>query len=107
MQSLVLTLMSLAQNVGISKVAIGRITEHSKGILREIKNLFRVKFKIEKVEIDDYNEEGEEGDDENAQEENEEAEEIEAVGQENEVPKSKYLLSCIGSQMENKNRVEG
>lgn len=77
--------MCLAQNTKIGKLKVGRLTDYSKGILRELKDMFRIKFKIETSQNDNY-------------ENNEE-------NQPDNVPNG-YMLSCVGYSMYNKNRIE-
>ncbi len=66
--------MSLTQKNKSSKIKFSQISEHSKGLLKEILSLFSVKFKISK---------------------------------ESNCDDGKYLFSCVGCCMDNKNRVEG
>jgi hypothetical protein len=46
--------MSLASNNNISKIKLGRISEHTIGLIRLLHKLVGVKFKITEKEIDDY-----------------------------------------------------
>jgi hypothetical protein len=48
--------MSLASNNNISKIKLGRISEHTIGLIRLIHKLLGVKFKITEKELDDYDE---------------------------------------------------
>jgi hypothetical protein len=54
--------MSLASNNNISKIKLGRISDHTIGLLRLIHKLLGVKFKITEIESDDYDEEYNEDD---------------------------------------------
>ena len=102
-------LMSLTKKSNVSKIRVGRITEYSKGLLKLILELFGVKFKLEKFDLDDYEE------DEIEEEENEEESEDDEEDEKNdkskevihEVPNYYLILSCVGYQMDNKNRIEG
>jgi hypothetical protein len=49
--------MALSNNNNISKLKLGRISQHTMGLLRLIHKALGVKFKIEEIEKDDYDEE--------------------------------------------------
>lgn len=49
--------MALSSNNNISKLKLGRLSQHTMGLLRLIHKLLGVKFKIEEIEKDDYEEE--------------------------------------------------
>jgi hypothetical protein len=49
--------MALSSNNNISKIKLGRIAEHTIGLLRLIHKLMGVKFKITEKEVDDYDQE--------------------------------------------------
>lgn len=112
---MIFLLMAVAKRDNISKIKITKLNEYCKGLLKLILQLFGVKFKIEKVEIDDYEED--ENDDEELSDNKENDSENEDNFEDDEDDKEKnddkvetpnfYLIfSCVGYQMDNKNRVE-
>lgn len=104
--------MCLANRNGVSRIKITELTDHSKGLLKVILELFSVKFKIEKKEIDDYesNEnsvlEEEENEDQDQKDDDEE-EEVNEVKETEQTPNHYFIFSCLGCQLDNKNRIEG
>ena len=110
---MIFLLMAVAKRDNISKIKITKLNEYCKGLLKIVLQLFGVKFKIEKVEIDDYEED--ENDDEehednlddddsesNFDEDEDKKEDVDKV----ETPNYYLIFSCVGYQMDNKNRVE-
>lgn len=113
-QGMFLFLMALANNTSVSKMKIGKITKHTKGVLHLIYKLLKIKFHIS--EYDDYDIEEIEDGEENENEAEEEEEEEEQVGDEEkegednegndeEVPKQ-FMFSCIGISLNNVARVQ-
>jgi hypothetical protein len=49
--------MALSSNNNVSKMKLGRISQHTILLLRLINKILGVKFKIEEIEKDDYDEE--------------------------------------------------
>lgn len=72
LQSLAFLLMSLSTKSTVSKISFDKLSKYTKGFIKEILDLFSVKFKISKDEIE-----------------------------------NKFIFSCLGCQMDNKNRIEG
>lgn len=110
-------LMALSQKSNISKIKLTKISDQSKEFLKLILNLFGVKFKIEKVHIDDYNSNenslisNEDEFDENSESDSEisaNSDNKQIKNNEIEVTPNFYLIfSCLGCNLDNKNRVEG
>ena len=74
------------ENTKLSKIKIGRLSDYSKGVLRELYSLFNVKFKFNKIENEVYK----------------------GVN-DNKIPESipdNIIVSCMGCSVYNKNRVE-
>lgn len=106
--------MALAQRNGVSKIRLSHISNYSKGLLKLILELFGVKFKIEKVEIDDYDEDNNEEEEIKEDEESIDDEESDDDNKINDkdlleqmIPNKYFVFSCVGYQLDNKNRVEG
>ena len=108
-QSFALLLMSLASSDNISAIKIGRITQQSIQMLKNIKAFINVQFKIEEVEDDVYSESSSEEEEESKGEE--ESEEIikpkeikketsTKPGAPTEFPKA-FIFSCIGIGLTN------
>jgi RNA 3'-terminal phosphate cyclase-like protein len=107
-QPFALLMMSLGAADNISQIKIGRITQQSVEMLKNIKKFLNVQFKIEEVEDDVYSEssEGEEEEKEGEEDSEEgeegykrkEEEEVEKKGAE--FPKS-FIFSCIGIGLTN------
>ena len=119
-QGLFLFLMALSEKNLVSEMKIGRITKYSKGVVRLIKELLKVRFNIREVDEYDDNEEeseedkkDEEDDKEGEDEEMENEDEEEEVGdgnddEEDELPNvhEQYIYSCIGIGLRNVARIE-
>lgn len=113
-QGLFLFLMALANNTSVSKMKIGNITKHTKGVLQLIYKLLKVKFHIS--EYDDYDnevieEDNDEGrdipeEDEDEDEFNEDKEEEEDDNNIEEESPKQFMFSCIGVSLNNVARVQ-
>ena len=116
-QGLFLFLMALSEKNYVSYMKIGKISEHTKQILRLIYQLFGVKFNIR--ECDEYDKEESEDenindDEEEEKEEEEEDDEDESNNFENEkmnkeelpIPYKQFMFSCIGIGLKNVARIE-
>ena len=123
-QGLFLFLMALSEKNLVSEMKIGRITKYSKGVVRLIKQLLKVRFNIR--EVDEYDDNEEESEDDKKDEEEEEGEdkegedeemenedEEEEIGDGNddddeELPNvhEQYIYSCIGIGLRNVARIE-
>ena len=110
-QSFALLLMSLASSDNISAIKIGRITQQSIQMLKNIKAFINVQFKIEEVEDDVYSESSSEEEEEEESKGEEESEEIiipkeikketsTKPGAPTEFPKA-FIFSCIGIGLTN------
>lgn len=111
--------MALSTNNLVSKVKLGRISKNTASLLRLIRNLLGIKFKISKYEVDDYdNEEGEvlqDDDNESNLEENqaeddqddakEEVSQGDTAHQETAMP-DRLVFSCVGFGLKNAARIE-
>mmetsp|Transcript_29935 Transcript_29935/g.31086 ORF Transcript_29935/g.31086 Transcript_29935/m.31086 type:complete len:431 (+) Transcript_29935:29-1321(+) len=106
-QSLIFFLMSMTQRTAVSKLKVTRLSDHAKGLLKIILELFGVKFKIDKVELDDYEDDIEDEEEEDEDEDSENSEESKENKQELAEPNFYLVFSCVGYQMDNKYRVEG
>jgi hypothetical protein len=101
-QGLFLFLMSLSNNNNISKLKLGRISQHTMGLLRLIHKLLGVKFKIEEIEKDDYDEEYNE--DEEIEEYNDDEVEYD-IPDKVDIP-NRLMFSCVGIGLKNIARIE-
>lgn len=112
--------MALSQKSNISKVKLTNITDQAKEFLKLILNLFGVKFKIEKIDIDEYSskdnsiisnedELDEEFDSDNNSEisANSDKHNLDSKNEIDKCPSYFLIFSCLGCNLDNKNRVEG
>ena len=105
-QPFALLLMSLAASDNISSIKIGRITQQSISMLKNIKAFVNVQFKITEVEDDVYS--SDDSEEEEVKEKNEsdsqmsesEASEVVVKKSSAEFPKS-FIFSCIGIGLSN------
>jgi len=105
-QPFALLLMSLAASDNISSIKIGRITQQSISMLKNIKAFVNVQFKITEVEDDVYSsndseeEEVKEKNESDSQMSESEASEVVVKKSSAEFPKS-FIFSCIGIGLSN------
>ena len=113
-QGLFLFLMALSEKNYVSYMKIGKITEHTKQILKLIYKLFGVKYNIrecdeyDKEESEDGNNDEEKEEDENEQEEEESDNifETEKFNEEIPIPYKQFMFSCVGIGLKNVARIE-
>ena len=115
-QGLFLFLMALSEKNYVSYMKVGKVSEHTKEILRFIYKYLGVKFNIR--ECDDYD-----NDNDNESEENEEIEDNEEGGEESDeedkdidikkfekedepIKYKQYMFSCVGIGLKNVARIE-
>ena len=115
-QGLFLFLMALSEKNYVSYMKVGKLSEHTKQVLRLIYKLLGVKFNIR--EYDEYDKE--ESEEENIDEEDEEGEEKEDEGEEESdnfennkfnkdelpIPYKQFMFSCVGIGLKNVARIE-
>ena len=101
-QSYALMLMSLTQNSNISSIKIGRVTQQSVVMLRNIKKFFNVQFKITECEDDVYSdsESDEEGEQDQAEDSSDKEVKSKSKSEQVEFPKA-FIFSCIGIGLTN------
>jgi transcriptional regulator with XRE-family HTH domain len=112
-QGLFLLLMSLSNNNNISKLKLGRISQHTMGLLRLIHKLLGVKFKIEEIEKDDYDEEVEDDDmdvEDMEDMDDDEEDKLNKIDKIDKVDKvdipNRLMFSCVGIGLKNIARIE-
>lgn len=79
--------MSICQNTKLSKIKLGRISDYSKGLLKELYKMFNVKFDF------------------HLQDKSEIYSEVDEEFIPDDIPES-IIVSCLGYPIYNKNRVE-
>ena len=113
-QGLFLFLMALSEKNYVSYMKIGKITEHTKQILKLIYKLFGVKFNIrecdeyDKEESEDENnaEEEDESENENEEEESDNGFDDKKFNEEIPIPYKQFMFSCVGIGLKNVARIE-
>jgi RNA 3'-terminal phosphate cyclase-like protein len=113
-QGLFLFLMALSEKNYVSYMKIGKISEHTKQILKLIYKLFGVKFNIR--ECDEYDKEESEEDIEEENEDEEKEEEEDESDNNNlkekfnkdelPIPFKQFMFSCVGIGLKNVARIE-
>ena len=116
-QGLFLFLMALSEKNYVSYMKIGKLSEHTKQVLRLIYKLFGVKFNIrecdeyDKEESDEVNnneddEEGEEKDDDEDEESENHSLKDKFNQEELPMPYKQFMFSCVGIGLKNVARIE-
>jgi len=107
-QGFILFLMALSTSNAVSKVKLGRVSENT--LLRLIKNIFGVKYKIDEHEQDDYdeeiNEENEEIDENLEEDDLDEIDENNNNKPEPQMLPNRLIFSCVGIGLKNVARIE-
>lgn len=112
-QGLFLFLMALSEKNYVSQIKIGKLTNHSKGVLTLINKLLGVKFSIREMTEYDQDNSDEDNNEEEKEEENEEENEDEEMEEEDNnnnseepIPFKQYIFSCVGIGLKNVARIE-
>ena len=107
--------MALSEKNYVSYMKIGKISEHTKQILRLIYKLFGVKFNIRECDEYDKEESEDENNNEDEDEENEEKDDDDESENNFEnkfnqdelpIPYKQFMFSCVGIGLKNVARIE-
>ena len=104
--------MALSEKNYVSQMKIGKLTNHSKGVLTLINKLLGVKFSIREMTEYDQDNSDEDNNEEEKEEENEEENEDEEMEEEDNnnseepIPFKQYIFSCVGIGLKNVARIE-
>ena len=113
-QGLFLFLMALSEKNYVSYMKVGKLSEHTKQILKFIYKLLGVKFNIrecdeyDKEESEDENnaEEEDESENENEEEESDNGFDDKKFNEEIPIPYKQFMFSCVGIGLKNVARIE-
>ena len=113
-QGLFLFLMALSEKNYVSYMKVGKLSEHTKQVLKFIYKLLGVKFNIrecdeyDKEESEDENnaEEEDESENENEEEESDNGFDDKKFNEELPIPYKQFMFSCVGIGLKNVARIE-
>jgi RNA 3'-terminal phosphate cyclase-like protein len=111
-QGLFLFLMALSEKNYVSYMKIGKVSEHTKQVLKFIYKKLGVKFNIrecdeyDKEESEDENSIEEDNEDENEEEESDNSFDNKKFTEELPIPYKQFMFSCVGIGLKNVARIE-